>query len=157
MRALLVLALGGFLSGSAPAQAPTSKLQREYEQEHDPVRKAKLLAKLGSVEIERAAALLKDGDERQALSGLQYYRDQVRSTSDALTATGVDPGKRPAGFKELQIALREDIRRLDDLIFSLPVDDRGGFEEVRAGLAAAQSMLFGELFPTAAEGAKKKR
>jgi hypothetical protein len=64
-----------------------------------------------------------------------------------LIVTGVDAEKKPAGFKELQISLRETIRRVDDLIFTLNLDKRPFFREVRNDLFANQNQLIDKLFP----------
>jgi hypothetical protein len=82
------------------------------------------------------------------LAVLQQYNDEVRKTAKALVATGVDAQWRPAGFKELQISLRESIRHLDDLILALPVDEREWFQAVRFDLSAIQNLLLDALFPT---------
>ena len=65
----------------------------------------------------------------------------------ALRGTGVDAERKPAGFKELQISLRETIRRVDDLIFTLNVDKRPFFREVRNDLFMFQNELIDDLFP----------
>ena len=63
----------------------------------------------------------------------------------------------PGGFKELQIGLRQTIRRFDDLIFALPSDDRAPFEAVRSDLAATQNALINELFPPSEKRRKKEK
>ncbi len=61
---------------------------------------------------------------------------------------GVDPERKPAGFKELQIKpSRNHQRRIDDLIFTLNADKRPFFREVRNDLFAEQNRLIDELFP----------
>lgn len=118
-----------------------------YQHEADPVKKARELAKLGDEQIELAKKQLKAGDEVTSLHTLEQYSDEVRETVSALNSTGVDAEKRPAGFKELQISLRETIRRVDDLIFTLNVDKRPFFREVRNDLFANQNQLIDKLFP----------
>jgi hypothetical protein len=146
--ALAALSLSGALCVPARAQDSRSRYQAQYDAEGDPVRKAKILAKLGPLEISEARANVRAEKEPQALAALEKYRDEVRKTAEDLTATGVDAQRRPAGFKELQISLRESIRHLDDLILSLPVDEREPFQAVRSDLSATQNLLFDALFPT---------
>ena len=129
------------------AQDPLAAALAQYQHETDPVRKARELVKFGGEQIELAKKQLKSGDEVGSLHTLEQYRDEVRETIVALKATGVDAEKKPAGFKELQISLRETIRHIDDLIFTLPVDKRPFFREVRADLVVAQNDLIDELFP----------
>jgi len=71
----------------------------------------------------------------------------VRDTVAALQGTGINAEKKPAGFKELQISLRETIRRIDDLILTLAVDKRPFFREVRNDLFMYQNQLIDDLFP----------
>jgi hypothetical protein len=121
--------------------------QARYDQETDPVRKARALVKLGDEQIDEARKQLKNGDEVASLHTLEQYRDEVRHIADLLKATGVDPEKKPAGFKELQISLRETVRHIDDLILTLPVDKRPFFREVRTDLVNTQNELIDALFP----------
>jgi hypothetical protein len=118
-----------------------------YQNESDAVRKARLLAKLGDEQVDLAKKQLKAEDDVASLHTLEQYRDQVRSTVAALKATGVDAERKPAGFKELQISLRETIRRIDELIFTLNVDKRPFFREVRNDLFMDQNELIDDLFP----------
>jgi hypothetical protein len=111
------------------------------------VKKARELAKLGDEQIELSKKQLKAGDEVASLHTLEQYSDEVRETVAALSAMGVDAEKKPAGFKELQISLRETIRRIDDLIFTLNVDKRPFFREVRNDLFMNQNQLIDKLFP----------
>jgi hypothetical protein len=127
-----------------------------YQHEADPVRKARELAKLGDEQIDLAKKLLKAGDEVASLHTLEQYSDEVRETVSGLSGMGVDAEKKPAGFKELQISLRETIRRIDDLIFTLNVDKRPFFREVRNDLFANQNQLIDKLFPRKPEHSAPK-
>ena len=145
--ALAAFSLFGALAPPARPQNSRSRYQAQYESESDPVRRAKILAKLGPLGIAAARADIRSEREEQALAMLQQYDDEVRKTAKALAATGVDAQRRPAGFKELQISLRESIRHLDDLILGLPVDERQWLQAVRFDLSAIQSLLVDALFP----------
>jgi hypothetical protein len=129
------------------AQDRLSDNLAKYQHEPDPPRKARALVKLGDEQIDLAKKQLKDGDEVASLHTLEQYRDEVRETITALNGMGVDAEKKPAGFKELQISLRETIRRVDDLIFTLNADKRPFFREVRNDLFNAQNELIDKLFP----------
>jgi hypothetical protein len=127
-----------------------------YQHEGDPVRKARLLAKFGDEQVDLAKRQLKEEHEVESLHTLEQYRDEVRDTIMALNGMGVDAERKPAGFKELQISLRETIRRIDDLIFTLNVDKRPFFREVRNELFADQNKLIDELFPRRPEHNSQK-
>ena len=118
-----------------------------YQHETDPVRKARILAKIGDTQVEFARKELKEGHDEASLHTLEQYRAEVHETVAALNGMGVDPERKPAGFKELQISLRETVRRVDDLIFTLDVDKRPFFRVVRNDLFADHNTLIDELFP----------
>jgi len=145
IRLALLAALA--VCASVAAQDRYEQDLTRYQHEPDPVKKARELAKLGGQQIELAKKRLKAGDEVASLHELEQYRDEVRETVAALDGIGVDAEKKPAGFKELQISLRETIRRIDDLIFTLNVDKRPFFREVRNDLFANQNQLIDKLFP----------
>ena len=145
MCATVVVALA--LLMPVAAQTPLAVELTRYQQETDPVRKARALAKLGDDQIALARKQLKDGEDVASLQTLEQYRDEVQQTTAGLKATGIDAEKKPAGFKELQISLREIVRRIDDLILTLPVDKRPFFREVRSDLAKTQNDLIDALFP----------
>jgi hypothetical protein len=145
----VLLALLITLGAGAPAGAQDELLKRraEYQAESDPVDKAKKLARLGAPELAAARALVREGDEEQALAVLEKYRDAVRETTETLTVSGIDAVRRPGGFKELQISLRQSIGRIEDLILSLQQEVRPWFRAVRSDLEAAENALIDELFP----------
>jgi hypothetical protein len=129
------------------AQDHLAESLAKYMNEADPVRKSRALAKLGDDQVDLAKKQLKAEDEVASLHTLEQYRDEVRDTVAALKTTGVDAERKPAGFKELQISLRETIRRIDDLILTLNVDKRPFFRDVRNDLFMYQNGLIDALFP----------
>ena len=140
---IAALVLATFL----PAQDRLAFTLNQYQHEVDPARKARDLVKLGDAQIDLARQQLKAGEDVKSLDTLEQYRDEVKQTVDSLMATGVDAEKKPAGFKELQISLRETVRKIDDLILTLPVDKRPFFREVHTDLVKEQNDLIDVLFP----------
>jgi len=153
---LTSMALGAMLAIGAADQESRARYEAQFQLERDPVAKAKILAKLGRFEIDKGRADLKADKDEQALADLEHYRDEVESTVQALSATGVNAEQHPSGFKELQISLRETLRHIDDIINLLPYDKRPWFQAVRSDLAKSQNMLIEALFPTVGEKRSKK-
>jgi hypothetical protein len=143
------------LCGPLIAQDRLAQDLAKYQREADPVRKTRALIKLGDEQVELAKKQLKE-DEVASLHTLEQYRDEVRETIAALNSTGADPERRPAGFKELQISLRETIRHIDDMILTLNVDKRPFFRDVRNDLFMDQNQLIDELFPRKPDHAPSK-
>ena len=154
MRIVLVAALA--LCSPLAAQDRLAEDLAKYQHEGDPVHRARDLAKLGDEQIDLARRQLKADQEVDSLHTLEQYRDEVRETVTALNGMGVDPERKPAGFKELQISLRETIRRIDDLILTLNVDKRPFFREVRNDLFTNQNQLIDKLFPRRPERTSPK-
>ena len=128
----------------------------KYQHETDPVRKSRALARLGDDQVDLAKKQLKAEDEVASLHTLEQYRDEVHDMVTTLHGTGVDAEKKPGGFKELQISLRETIRHIDDLIFSLPADKRPFFRAVRDDVAKEQNDIIDALFPRTPEQKPRK-
>ena len=141
---------------SLSAQDPLAGLLAQYQYEADPVRKARVLSKLGDGQIEEARKELKAGEDVASLQTIEKYRDEVRETVAKLEAAVPNAEKKPAGYKELQIAMRETIRHIDELILTLPVDKRPFFRDVRDELAKIQNDLIDALFPRRPNQVPKK-
>ena len=138
------------LTALLPATAQNARLTRlqaQFSHENDPVRKAKALSKLQEEQFDLAQKSADAGHADQALHFIEQYRDEVRAVHAALQATGINAEKRPHGFKQLQISLRESIRELNDLSLSLPVDERSPFETIRQELEGINKQLLHQLFP----------
>lgn len=139
--------LMALLCASLAAQDRLAVALAQYQHETDPVRKARILAKFGDDQVDLARKQLKSEDDVTSLHTLEVYRDEVHSTVVGLKGTGIDAERKTAGFKELQISLRETIRHIDDLIYTLPVDKRPFFRAVRDDLTKDQNDLIDALFP----------
>lgn len=157
-RSLVIMTSVGLccLGMRAAEQESREKYEAQFQIERDPVAKAKILAKLGRFEIDQARADLKADKEEQSLADLEHYRDQVENTVMELSATGVNAEQHPAGFKELQISLRETLRHIDELILQLPLDKRPWFQAVRSDLGKSQNLLIEALFPSLGEKRSKR-
>jgi hypothetical protein len=131
----------------AGTQDRLAELHAQFEHEIDPVRKAKLMPKLEVAEFVALRKLAEAGDYPKALVMLGDIRDQIRDTAKALDERGVDAEKKPAGFKELQIAVREAVRDINDVVFSIPEDWQRPFHDIRQELDQINKHLILELFP----------
>jgi hypothetical protein len=154
---VLALLLAACAAVELAAQADSRRLiqlETRYQSEKDPVRAARLLAQIGPLQVDKARNAFKEGGDEQALDIISAYRDEVHAAWDRLTAMGVDPVKKPAGFKDLQIGLRTTVRRLDEFIFIIPVDKRPWFQAVRTDLAQTESKLINVLFDRSSGGAR---
>lgn len=126
---------------------PAEGFRAKFAREGDPVRKAKILIPLGDAEFRDIQKEVGADNAQVALTILRQYRDEVQASQKALEATGHDPEKHPNGFKELQISLRESLRRLDNVIGDLSGDEQKPFRDIRQELDQMDRRLIHQLFP----------
>ena len=131
------------------AQPPsrTPEFRARFAHEPDPIRRAKLMPQLGEAEFQDVQRDIATGEISNALDTVKEYRNQVQQCQKDLDATGVDVEKHPSGFKELQISLRQSLRRLDEALVSFPADEQKPFLDVRKDLERINRHLIRELFP----------
>ncbi|MGB6546421.1 MAG: hypothetical protein WA871_06230 [Candidatus Acidiferrales bacterium] len=135
---------------AAPTTSPAQRLAAEqiaFDQAPDPVAKAKALAKLEPAVFDSALKTLDSGDDVGSLAQLERFRDETKATVAALQTVSAHAQDHPAGFKELQIALREAVRHMDGIILDLPPDKHPWFRAVRSDLVESQNELIDILFP----------
>jgi hypothetical protein len=122
-------------------------LAARIAREPDPVRKAKYEIRLGEVKLQQAISAY---DHDQFESGeklLDSYFDKMKDAWKFLKDSGRDAARKPAGFKELDIALREDARRVDDLRHRVPFMDRGPLDQVTQEISETHAEVMAALFP----------
>jgi hypothetical protein len=137
------------LAGAAVGQSRTGELRARFNQETNPVRKAKLMRDLGDAEFRDIDHDVDAGKLPDAASAFERYRDEVRSCVQALDATGSNAEKHSSGFKQLEISVREALRRMDLIIPTLTGDQQSRFTAVRGDLSEINQHLLQELFPHA--------
>ena len=131
----------------AQAQSAVDELQQQFQRENDPVRKVKILSKLGDAQFDRLHRETDEGKFAEALQTIAEYRDEVRTAEAALKATGTDPERKPGGFKQLQIHVRKGLREISQTILLVPVEQRERFEAISSELAHINRELIDLLFP----------
>ncbi len=147
-RGLCLAALAAsLLAGSAPAQDRTARLRSLFDHQAGAVEKAKMMPRLGEAEFRDARAEIAAGHLPEAAAILAQYRADAQLCAKGLEATGIDAERHSAGFKQLQISLRESLRRLNEMLAGLPADDQAPFLAVRKDLDELNRRLIRKLFP----------
>lgn len=141
------LFLAVLVAAPAAPRDDTSKLLARFEQETNPVHKAEQLQKLGSAEFREIEKDVRNRQFGAAAQMLRRYHDQAEQCSKLLDETHIDAVKKPAGFKQLQISLREALERLDRLIATMTADEQARFRHDRDDLEELNSYVLQELFP----------
>lgn len=135
------------LASPSFSQTRIEDLRQRLAQESDPVRKAKKMPELGEAEFRQIQKDVASEQFTDGLTLLRQYRGELQSCVQGLQATGVNAEKHSAGFRQLQISLRESLRRLDIMIPRISPEAQSGFIETRAELNEINKNLIEELFP----------
>jgi hypothetical protein len=78
---------------------------------------------------------------------VQALETESREVETGLEGTGIDAEKSPSGFKEFQIAVRDSIERLNDLMAGMTADQQEPFGHARKELEVIDRSLIQRLFP----------
>jgi hypothetical protein len=135
------------VAGSLLAQDRTAELRSRFEKETDPVRKARLVAQLADAEFRDMHEKIDDGNLSDAAEIAGRVRDEARASKKLLDAKSRDAEAHPEGYKQLEISVRESIRRLDDIMVSLAKDEQQPLAEVRKDLDELDRQMIHQLFP----------
>jgi hypothetical protein len=132
---------------AAQAQSQLPMFKARFQQEGDPMRRAQDMPKLGELEFEEITRNVDAGKLPDALAVLKEYRDQISSCEKGLDAEKINAEKHPKGYKQLEISLRQSLRKLNNLLVSFTADEQTPFAEVRQTLEELNRHLIRELFP----------
>jgi len=159
----MIILAAGFLACSVAAHQPSPyrsaasspdqqnallKLQQKYSDERNPVHKAKILVRLGDLQVADAAGRSSANDYAAAIEKLQQYRSEIEITHSAFLGIVANPAQNPDGLHQLQISLRENLRRIHDIVVAMPASQRSAFVTVQEDLEAQNQKMLDELFPS---------
>ncbi len=111
------------------------------------MRRAQMMPRLGQAEFDEITRDTDTGKLPEALVVLKEYRDEIESCEKGLDERNINAERHPKGYKQLEISLRQSLRRLNALLVSFTGDDQKPFLEVRADLDELNRHLIRELFP----------
>jgi hypothetical protein len=123
------------------------ELEARIQQEDNPVKKAKLEIELGNLTLDKAGQAYARDDTADGAKLLDACRNRMHQAWALLEASGRDATRKPQGFKELDIALREGGRRLGDLQREVPFAERAAIQRVAKDLDAVHDRVLSALFP----------
>jgi hypothetical protein len=151
--AALVLGLAALSSVCAPSSLPARRQDTEeellarIEHEQNPVKRAKYEIRLGRVKLTQAIAAYDKEDVDHCNTLLGVYLERMKDAWQTLRHTGRNAVKRSEGFRELDIALREDARLIQDLKHRIPYGDRGQVTKVAEDVDRIHNEVIQALFP----------
>lgn len=123
----------------------TPRIQRE----HNPVKKAKLEVRMGRVLLDEAMEAYDHNQIPKGKELLASYTTEMQGAWKLLQSTGRNAAKKPDGFMQLEIALRENRRELKQLRRRVYYLYRGPIDQTLKTVNQVHSHVLVELFPGA--------
>ncbi len=156
--ALLICCCGTFLTSTVRGAKHDNAedLKGRIQNEQNPVKKAKLQIRLGRLQLDQAVTIYGQGEVEQGANLLATYGSTMQAAWTTLRESGRNAARQPQGFKELEMALREGARRLEDLKHRISYFDRDPVDKVQQALAAEHNAVLKALFPTLESAPKPK-
>jgi hypothetical protein len=138
----------------------TSSLQAQYDKRlerlekekeklkrlTDPVDRAKTDIAISEILLSLAGDAVRTGEPEVLEKRLSEYRDTIQDAHQTLVNTGRDAHRKPNGFKDLEIALRRQIRMLDDIGRGLTFDQREPVDKAKQQASDIRDDLLKALF-----------
>ncbi len=133
------------------------KLVAKIEREKNPGKKARLQIQLAKLNLVNAGAVYdRQGyDEGKAL--LQQYLAQVKASWATLQGADNAIRKHLRAFKDLEIALREDDRILEDLRRHVPYPESEAIRKIAEESSSVHRQVLEALFPDGFSRQEKSR
>ena len=159
---IVVLLTGGLLSCSARPNVfsePRDERLFRFDQEHaqlrrtnNPIRLTKIYIRISDLRISFVGDAITLGDFEMMEEHLDGYKETVKDARNTMMNSDRDAASRAAGFRELEIALRQHMRQLDDIGGRLTFQYREPIEKVINYIAEIRDELLKALFPEGGRG-----
>jgi hypothetical protein len=145
-RAMLLLAVA-VLAWPVIAADRLSELQARFDHETNSVHKAKVFERLGDQQFFDARHASQARDYKSVAEIMESYRNNARTTLDALKKEHPNAEKQLSGYKQLQIHIHKGIREVDESLLVAPSDFRPPLLLVREDLSLMDDELLVLIFP----------
>jgi hypothetical protein len=148
---LVLLALPATLAASTALSAfrrdNEQDLVTRIQRESNPVKKAKYEIRLGRLKLQQAARAYDGGNFEEGQKLLAEYLARMKDSWSILQKSGRQAVRQPQGFKDLDIALREDSRTLTDLAHRVSFQDRDPVTKTAKEVEEIRNEVLKALFP----------
>jgi hypothetical protein len=120
-----------------------ARIQRET----NPVKKAKYQVRLGRMKLQQAIGAYDGSNIELGAQLLSAHVELMQEAWQTLRASGRNAARNSDGFKELEIALREEGRRLEDLKHRVSYFNRPPVEKAAKEIGQVHAEVIQVLFP----------
>ncbi len=125
------------------------RLEREKDKlkrATDPVDRTKTEIRIAEILLTFVSDAANAGDQERLEQHLDEYRAAIQDAHQTMFRTGRDAHKKPKGFKDLEIALRRQVRQLEDIGQGLSFDQREPVQKAKEEASAIRDQLLKALF-----------
>jgi hypothetical protein len=127
-----------------------AKLREQIERERNPVKKAKLEIRLARVDLEQGLNAYDQNHIRRGQRLLDAYVQTMNESWNLLKGSGRNAVKNPSGFMQLEIALRENARLLNDLEQRVTYLEQSPIRKTLGAMNRLHAHVLMAIFPGAA-------
>jgi len=150
---LFVVVLSSCAVRTASLQGQVDKRLERLDRERarlkaviDPVERTKSDIAISEILLSLASDAVRSGEPEVLEKRLAEYVDTIQDAHQAMMKTGRDAHRKPKGFKDLEIALRHQIRMLEDIGKSLTFDQRTPVDRAKQEASDIRDDLLKALF-----------
>jgi hypothetical protein len=150
---LVVMVLSSCAVRTASLQGQVDKRLERLDKERarlkaevDPIERTKSDIAISEILLSLASDAVRSGEPEVLEKRLTEYVDTIQDAHQVLMKTGRDAHRKPKGFKELEIALRHQIRMLEDIGKSLAFDQRTPVDKAKQDASDIRDDLLKALF-----------
>jgi hypothetical protein len=113
----------------------------------DPVQRTKSYITISTLLLDFVTGAARDHQTDLMATLLEQYTMAIQSARDTIINSDRDAARNPSGYKDLELALRQHERRLDDIGRTLSPDERANVEAARNVAAMIRGDLIKRIFP----------
>jgi hypothetical protein len=127
-----------------------AELAAKIQHQTNPIKKVRLEIRLARLDLREASRAYGQNRARKGQRFLTAYLHEITGSWQLLESTGHNAAKKPQGFMELEIALRENARTLNNLEDRVYYMYQGSIETAEKEVNQLHSKVMLALFPGAA-------
>ncbi len=145
---ILILEVAGLPPLLAARQPDNQEdLLARIAREKKPVKRAKFEVRLAHLRLTQSVEAYTQGRLDDGKRHLDQYQEAIGNAWKDLQLSGQDAARRPDGFKELEVELREGVRRMTDLKQRVSYFNRGPINQVSGQVGELDAKVIQALFP----------
>jgi len=128
---VLLSAFVGNVTAQSKSEESLHREQKNLERASDPVARTRVQIKISELLITLVTDAARAGKDSLVEQRLNDYSNAIQDAHLTMMKTGRDAHKHPAGFKDLEIALRKQQHRLSDIGKLLDYDQRAAVDKAQ--------------------------